>query len=359
MGDRLDVNHVISVRNAIIISIILILSYAAISISLRDNEDLRADATNVHTLISDIFSTLCLFYGAYNSRYYKRLYFAWTIIALSRLSFTMGDLAWWIIETEMHQSPFPSIADAGFLGFYPLFALGILILPKEPLNLNEKFKVLLDTGIVMIASAIIFWIQLIAPTIKSNANADAIILTLAVAYPVADLMLLFGLIELMFRRIRSVSSLPILFLIVSMCFMIVTDFVFLDQSLKGTYVSGGLLDTGWIVAYALMGVAGVAQANSKKLDLPFGSIRSETMQFTWPLYIPSICIGIVYFILIWELLSSASNQLLYLIMGSRQYHRSVCHPPSRCFGRECQAISGKGGGESPTQKSRRRDKKAK
>ena len=149
----------------------------------------------------------------------------------------MGDLAWMIIESKMHQSPFPSIADAGFLGFYPLFALGILILPKEPLNSNEKFKVLLDTGIVMIASAIIFWIQLIAPTIKSNANADDIILILTVAYPVADLIILFGLIELMFRRIRSVSSLPILFLIVSMCFMIVTDFVFLDKSLKGIYIS--------------------------------------------------------------------------------------------------------------------------
>ena len=24
------------------------------------------------------------------------------------------------------------------------------------------------------------------------------------------------------------------------------------------------------------------------------------MQFTWPLYIPSICIGIIYFIFIWE-----------------------------------------------------------
>ena len=39
MGDRLEENQVISVRKAIIVSIILFLSYAAISILLKDNED--------------------------------------------------------------------------------------------------------------------------------------------------------------------------------------------------------------------------------------------------------------------------------------------------------------------------------
>ena len=300
MSDPLDEKHVLSVRNALIAAIIIVLGYVAISILLKDNEVLRADVTNVHTVISDLFATLCLFYGAYNSRYYRKMYIAWTVLALSRLSYTIGDFSWLIIETVMHQSPFPSLADAGFLGFYPLFALGILILPKEPLTSREKLKVILDTGIVMIASAIIFWIQLIAPTISSNASENAITSTLTVYYPVADLVLLFGLIELLFRRVKSVSLSPIFLLVASMCFLIMTDFVFLDQSLKGTYVSGGLLDTGWIVAYALMGMAGVTQANSRKFDLSSVVIESKTVQFTWPLYIPSICIVIIYILLIWD-----------------------------------------------------------
>ena len=299
MSDSENENNILSVRNALIVAIIIVLSYAAISILLKDNEELRADVTNVHTVISDLFATLCLFYGAYNSRYYKKMYIAWTMLALSRLSYTIGDFIWLITETVMHKSTFPSLADAGFLGFYPLFALGILILPKEPLTPSEKLKVILDAGIVMIASVIIFWIQLIAPTIASNANADAITSTLTVYYPVADLVLLFVLIELLFRRIKSVSLRPILFLVASMCSFIVTDFVFLDRSL-GTYVSGGLLDIGWIVAYALMGMAGVSQANSRKFDLSSAVIESKTVQFTWPFYIPSICIGIVYLILIWD-----------------------------------------------------------
>jgi hypothetical protein len=33
--------------------------------------------------------------------------------------------------------------------------------------------------------------------------------------------------------------------------MIGTDLIFFGQSLQNTYDSGGLLDTGWIVAYSL------------------------------------------------------------------------------------------------------------
>ncbi len=181
MSQTLDYKRVISVRNAIIVAAVLVLSYAVISILLKDYDDLRTNVLNVHTVISDLFATLCLFYGAYNSKYYTRMYIAWTLIALSRLSFTLGDIAWGIIETVMHESPFPSIADVGFLSFYPLFALGILMLPKEPLSSSEKLKVFLDSGILVIASIIIFWIMLIAPTIASNANEDPLTLTLAVA----------------------------------------------------------------------------------------------------------------------------------------------------------------------------------
>jgi len=301
MSQTLDYKRVISVRNAIIVAAVLVLSYAVISILLKDYDDLRTNVLNVHTVISDLFATLCLFYGAYNSKYYTRMYIAWTLIALSRLSFTLGDIAWGIIETVMHESPFPSIADVGFLSFYPLFALGILMLPKEPLSSSEKLKVFLDSGILVIASIIIFWIMLIAPTIASNANEDPLTLTLAVAYPVADLLLLFGPIEVLFRRIKSFNSSPILFLVASMSCLIATDFVFMDQSLRGTYISGGLVDAGWIASYALMGLAGVSQANSGRIDPSSGKgTASKTVYFAWPIYIPSICIAIVYIILIWS-----------------------------------------------------------
>ena len=135
------------------------------------------------------------------------------------------------------------MADGWFLAQYPIFAIGILLLPRVPLTSSEKLKVFLDTGIVMIAAVILFWVLLIAPTIESNKGADAYTLTLSVAYPVMDLLLLFALIELLFRRIKSIPLGPILLLIIGTTVMIGTDFFFFGQSLQNTYDSGGLLDT--------------------------------------------------------------------------------------------------------------------
>ena len=126
----------------------------------------------------------------------------------------------------------------------------------------------------MIASVMLFWVLLIAPTIESNAGADSLTQTLSVAYPVMDLMLLFALIELLFRRVKSRRLGPIMLLVIGTAVMIGTDFLYTSQSLQNTYDSGGLLDTGWIVAYSLVGLAGVLQANSLKPRVLFFHFHS-------------------------------------------------------------------------------------
>ncbi|MGD0954018.1 MAG: histidine kinase, partial [Methanotrichaceae archaeon] len=193
----------------------------------------------------------------------------------------------------------PFVADGWFLAQYPIFAIGILLLPRVPLTSSEKLKVFLDTGIVMIAAVILFWVLLIAPTIESNKGADSYTLTLSVAYPAMDLLLLFALIELLFRRIKSIPLGPILLLIIGTTVMIGTDFFFFGQSLQNTYDSGGLLDTGWIVAYLLVGLAGVLYADSLKFDSSFQAIVPKDIQFTWPLYLPYLLAGATFILLVW------------------------------------------------------------
>ena len=283
MNNPLDKKGIISFRNALILAAIIVLVTVANSILLRDNPELLTITSDSWTVLINFLATLGLIYGAYNSRYDKNTRRAWSVLALAQSLYTIGDIIWWVLEVGLHESPFPSLADGPYLAFYPIFALGILLLPKVPLTSSEKLKVMLDTGIVMIASVILFWVLLIAPTIVSNIQEDPLTWTLAVAYPVADLVQFFALIELLFRRLKSVRLLPILLLVASTAIQIATNFVFMSQSLQGTYVSGGLLDTGWIVSYLLTGLAGVSQAGSRKFDLSSGVIESETVQFTWPL----------------------------------------------------------------------------
>jgi len=118
MIEPLDEKHVISFQNALIVGIIIVLSYATISISLNDYEDLRTDLLNTIIIITDLLAEIGLIYGAYNSKYNKKVQIAWVLLAVSRLCFTAGDFIYAYLESVKHLgNVFPSIADAGVLPY--------------------------------------------------------------------------------------------------------------------------------------------------------------------------------------------------------------------------------------------------
>jgi PAS domain S-box-containing protein len=49
--------------------------------------------------------------------------------------------------------------------------------------------------------------------------------------------------------------------------LIITDYIYYLQTLQGTYVSGGLLDSGWILSYMLVGLAALLQITGEKYQL--------------------------------------------------------------------------------------------
>ena len=176
--------QIISFRSALILAALIALAYTANSV-LVTNQELRMAISDVATVLIGLLVTLGLLNAANRSAIYGRqVRLAWTVLALAQFSQAIGDIIWAIEEVVLHQSPFPSLADVPYLAYYPIFALGILLLPRVPLTSSEKLKVFLDTGIVMIASNILFWVLLIAPTIQSSVVADNLTTTLAVAYTI-------------------------------------------------------------------------------------------------------------------------------------------------------------------------------
>jgi signal transduction histidine kinase/CheY-like chemotaxis protein len=301
---------IISFRTALLLAAFLTLSSIAFSILLSG--ELRTAANDLLLILVDMLAILALFSAAQRSAICRReVQLAWTVLALAMISHTIGDIIWTFYKLILHQSPFPSLADVPYLMQYPLFIIGILLLPSISLSSSERLKVMLDEGIVVIASVMLFWALLIAPTIEYNAGSGTMIQTLSVAYTVMDLMLFFALIELLFRRVKSRRMGPLMLLVMGTAMFIGTDIPYTSQSLQGTYDPGGLLDTGWIIAYSLVGLAGVLQANSLK---PGPSSPTSTLmdssssryleidifQFMKPHYLPYICAGAAYILLLWS-----------------------------------------------------------
>jgi|GEM_PF-2894253 len=298
---HLNEKRLISFPRALVLGILIFLSNLLIFILIRDNLEISRTISDLVPTIINLIATVSLTYAAYSSKkLWKAVWPPWIILAIAQLSYTLGDTLWAITELVYHQSPFPSPADGLYLAFYPLFALGILLLPAKSMTSGEKIKIFLDTGIVMIASVLAFWALLIAPTIASNEGADLLTVVLAVTYPVMDLLLIFTLTVVLFRGHNRAGIGPMVLLTAAMVLVIFLDIAFMRQSLQREYSSGGLLDLGWYASYILIGLAGVLQANSRQTAFLSRDLESRYVQFTWPLYIPYILAGAVFTLLIYS-----------------------------------------------------------
>ena len=269
MSNSSEKKPVISFRVALIVETFLVLGFAAISILLTNQQEQRTIITNLFDIIVQISATFGLLYAAYHSKNYgKRIQMAWIVLCLAQLSFTIGDIGFAYYDIFQGQVPYPSPADPPYLMFYLLFASGLLLLPVVPLTSSERIKTLLDMGIVMIASIMIFWALLIVPNISSGEEESTLTIAVSVAYNVGDLVVLFALIELLFRRIKSIALTPILLLLAGAATLIVTDFIYWTQTFQNTYESGGLLDTGYILAFTFTGLAGISKPTTEKFNCP-------------------------------------------------------------------------------------------
>ncbi len=295
--------RVLPFHYALVISGLIILCYAAGLYLLSSSSDKLLLFANLISLAVNVLAALCLFYAAKHS-YLRgnRIYLAWMVMGIAQLILVIGDVIWAYVELVLQQEPFPSPSDIPYLAFYPIFLSGILLLPGIKFNSKERLKMMLDTGIVMVAAVLIFWSLIIAPSLEQYSEADSLTTILAVTYPVMDLILVFAVLELLFKRAGLPSQRSLFLLAGGLTAAIVTDAIFMRQSLEGTYVGGGPLDNGWIIWYVLVGLAGISQANS--VYYASSGMNENHMprygQWTWPLYLPYICAACAFALLIWS-----------------------------------------------------------
>ena len=295
MMDSAEGDKFLSFRTAVILAAIIVLLHLTLVALSERNESLLLIEDGFVTVTSGL-AAAALFYTARRSAGRARK--AWIMIAAAMLFNTLGDLSWSVIEFVLHQNPFPSVADIGYLMFYPLFALGIFLLPEVPFSPREKIKILLDAAIVIVSVTLVFWVLLIAPIVVSIEvfNLESAVL---LAYPVMDLLLFVALIELLFRKLDSREQGPIIILALSSAILILTDAIFSIQTQQGTFVSGSLLDSGWVVSYLLMGLAGILQINTPPLDRSGASGFVQSRRADWTHNLPFLGISAVFLLFVW------------------------------------------------------------
>ncbi|WP_245821049.1 putative bifunctional diguanylate cyclase/phosphodiesterase [Geodermatophilus pulveris] len=177
---------------------------------------------------------------------------AWWSMTVALLLGVAGNLVYSLVVARMAEEPFPSIADAFYLGFYvPLYVTLVGLIRARVARFHASMW--LDGVVGALGAGAVAVAVLLGPALEVTEGHLAAVLT-SLAYPIADVVLLALLVGvgaiLGVRRDRT-----LLLLGAGIVAQLVGDIVFLDLATAGVYVEGGPLDLTWLVAMASFALA--------------------------------------------------------------------------------------------------------
>jgi signal transduction histidine kinase len=195
---------------------------------------------------------------------------AWLLMTTGLVAAFAGSTAYFAYYQYLDPIPSPSPADAGWLLFYTLLAIGLVLRLRSRAR-SMPFSLSLDGLIAGLTAAALAETYVPGAAVPFRDDGVA---PLTAAYPVADLLLL----------ALAVAALAILgvgagwswwLLCASFVTFFVTDAVYADLVARDAYVGGEPVDLGWLVARLLLAGAALASlrgTESRTVDLEGVSI---------------------------------------------------------------------------------------
>jgi diguanylate cyclase (GGDEF)-like protein len=180
---------------------------------------------------------------------------AWWFLAGGLASALAGSLAYYAHYQNLTPIPSPSWADAGWLAFYPLAYVSLVLLLRARVHrlLPSVWLDGLVTGLTAAALAAAYLRgAAVPPTAGTTAGIAA-----TVAYPVADLLLLVLVVGAL-TIVGRAGGLVLWLLGAGLAALVVTDAVYAAELAQGRYVAGGSLDLGWLVGRVFFAAAAIA-----------------------------------------------------------------------------------------------------
>jgi two-component system cell cycle response regulator len=207
----------------------------------------------------ELIAAACCLWRAYA---YPRERTAWLVIGLGMVSFAIADLYYtFVLQPRGDDIPYPSLADALYLAFYPCCFVGVLLLARFRAGRLPWMLwvdgLIVAFGFAAVASALVYG------RVLDSTGGDPLTVATNLAYPMSDVLLLglvAGLIGVFGLRVwRAWSA-----LICGFALLGVADTMYLWQTASGTYEIGGVLDAAWPAGMLLVGVA--AWQQPRRLD---------------------------------------------------------------------------------------------
>ncbi|HWW09215.1 MAG TPA: GGDEF domain-containing protein [Candidatus Acidoferrales bacterium] len=220
---------------------------------------LHAAGTNTGAYLDNLTETAAAYFaaavcGLTAVKNHGRIRLAWMLIGASALSWGTGQAIWdWYEIVAKIQVPFPSPADAGYLGAVPLAIAGVLAFPVAFERARTHIRSILEGLIIAAALLVVSWDTVLGAVYRAGADSP-LSMVLSLLYPLSDVAIV-TMILVRLGRVAREDRVPLLFLAGGLAAAAVADSNFAYTTANGTYGSGNVLDAGWVAGYLLIAIA--------------------------------------------------------------------------------------------------------
>src|SRR5690348_16618234 len=190
--------------------------------------------------------------GVYHAR-------AWLLIGAGLLANCLGGLLYTILERSGQIILVPSFSDIGFTLFYPLIFVGLFLMPTA---LRFRRRMALDAVIATLCILGVSWFFFISKVFVSGVEAKvgAAELIMSISYPFWDMLLIFAVMLLIYRRTSALFTSSLVLLGIGILLNVWADTGSAYTQAIGTYYSiNFLIDPFWYLGFLLVGFAGLYQ----------------------------------------------------------------------------------------------------
>ena len=264
----------------------------------------------------------------------------WLSLGFGLAAWLVGEVIWCYYELwlGLPQSPFPSPADAAYL-LFPIGAAGALVLFSARGHVRQsRLRLLLD-GVIVAGSLFMVWWMTVLSSVYDAGGTSSFALAVALAYPVADVVLV-TMTVLVLARANTSHRLTLGLFTAGIGLIAFSDSAFVYLIAVDSYYTGIWTDVGWAAAFLLLGLAALSNRDEPvtgaaadigltrtRLWLPYvpllfagavGVARFPHSLYTGPL--PLVSVVLVMVVLVRQFITLADNRRLLVIVAHQAHH---------------------------------------
>jgi diguanylate cyclase (GGDEF)-like protein/PAS domain S-box-containing protein len=212
--------------------------------------------SNIGTAVASLGAAAACLRAASRRRRETRRF--WVLLGFGCLSWGVGQITWTIYDGILHKDAFPSPADIGFLGLPVLGSAALLSLAGAHTNAFGRFRSLVDGATIALSLFLVSWLLVLRDTVLAGGETR-LAQAISIAYPAGDVVLVALAFHVMLRIRYTGRSLPVWLIAVAVGILgfAVADSGFAYQQLSGTYLTGSIVDIGWVAGFTILLFAGI------------------------------------------------------------------------------------------------------